>query len=98
MRPNYVRTLVNIGLAHDNQAQFDDAISSFLNALILNPKATHIWSYVRRSMVQSGKLALLEKLQQRDPLAFKGEFNLIDPQNLPGQNMDNLHNHKIFQS
>ena len=51
LRPNYVRTLVNIGLANDNQAQFEEAITSFLNALLLNPKAEHIWSYVRRSMV-----------------------------------------------
>jgi len=47
LRPNYVRTLVNIGLANNNQTKFDDAIVSFLNALILNPKAEHIWGYIR---------------------------------------------------
>ena len=93
-----MRTLVNIGLANDNQARFDEAITSFLNALLLNPKAEHIWSYVRRSMVQSGKFELLEKLQQRNPLVFKDTYNLLDPQHLPKQNMDNLQNHKIFQS
>lgn len=83
LRPNYVRTLVNMGLAFDNQGQFDEAITSFLNALLLNPKATHIWSYVRRAMVQGGKFEQLEKLQQRDPMVFKGDYNLLDPQNLP---------------
>ena len=83
LRPNYVRTLVNIGLAHDNKGEFDNAITSFLNALLLNPKADHIWSYVRRSMVQSGKFDLIEKLQMRDPYAFKDMYNLLDPKNLP---------------
>lgn len=97
MRPNYVRTLVNIGLAHDNKGEFDNAITSFLNALLLNPKADHIWSYVRRSMVQSGKFDLIEKLQMRDPYAFKDMYNLLDPKNLPAQNMENLYNNRIFQ-
>lgn len=98
LRPNYVRTLVNIGLANDNQGKFDDAITSFLNALLLNPKADHIWSYARRSMVQAGKFELLEKLQQKNPLLFKDDYNLLDPGSLPKQNMDNLQNHKIFQA
>lgn len=96
LRPNYVRTLVNIGLAYDNKSQFDDAITSFLNALLLNPKADHIWAYARRSMVQSGKFDLIEKLQLRDPYAFKDIYNLIDPKDLPAQNMENLYNNKIF--
>ena len=96
LRPNYVRTLVNIGLAHDNAGRFEDAITSFLNALLLNPKAQHIWGYVRRSMVQSGKFDLVEKLESRDPYAFSDNFNLLDPKNLPAQNMENLYNNKIF--
>lgn len=47
LRPNYVRTLVNIGLAHNNKLEFLEAAEQFLNALILNPKAEHIWGYVR---------------------------------------------------
>ena len=47
LRPNYVRTLVNIGLANNNQVEYMKGAECFLNALILNPKATHIWNYVR---------------------------------------------------
>ena len=47
LRPNYVRTLVNIGLAHNNKTEYLEAAECFINALLLNPKAEHIWSYVR---------------------------------------------------
>jgi hypothetical protein len=42
-----VRALVNLGLALGNQGQQIPAIEAFLNALLLNPKAEHIWVYVR---------------------------------------------------
>ena len=51
LRPNYVRTLVNIGLANNNQVEYMQGAECFLNALILNPKATHIWNYVRQSLL-----------------------------------------------
>lgn len=51
MRPNYVRTLVNIGLAHQNEGRFDDAVQAYLNGLILNPKAKHIWLQVRQTLI-----------------------------------------------
>lgn len=51
LRPNYVRTLVNIGLAHNNQTEYLKATECFLNALRLNPKAQHIWSYARQAIL-----------------------------------------------
>lgn len=63
LRPNYVRTLVNVGLAHNNKLEFLDAAREFLNALILNPKAEHIWNYVRQAILQADRIDLLEKLQ-----------------------------------
>ena len=51
LRPNYVRTMVNIGLAHNNEGEFLKATNQFLNALILNPNAKHIWSYARQALL-----------------------------------------------
>mmetsp|Transcript_18064 Transcript_18064/g.30816 ORF Transcript_18064/g.30816 Transcript_18064/m.30816 type:complete len:90 (-) Transcript_18064:238-507(-) len=51
LRPNYVRTLVNIGLAYNNQGNYILATSRFINALNLNPNAKHIWSYARQAIL-----------------------------------------------
>ena len=83
LRPNYVRTMVNIGLAHNNEGEFLKATNLFLNALILNPNAKHIWSYARQALLQADRFDLIEKLDKKDPRAFAGDFQLIDPNNLP---------------
>ena len=83
LRPNYVRTLVNIGLAHSNQAEYLKACEQFLNALMINPQAQHIWSYVRQAALQADRMDILEKIEQKDPKLFASDFNLIDPNNLP---------------
>ena len=44
LRPVYVRSYVNIGLAYENSDNFMLAAENYLNGLILNPKAIHIWS------------------------------------------------------
>jgi len=51
LRPNYVRTLVNIGLAANNKYEYLDAAQQFIYALCLNPKADHLWSYLRQSIL-----------------------------------------------
>lgn len=51
LRPNYVRTMVNVGLAHNNLADFKNAATCFLNALILNPKLTHVLTYCRTAFL-----------------------------------------------
>lgn len=70
----------------------------FLNALILNPKATHIWNYVRQSLLQADRFDLIDKVELKDPSIFSGEFNLINPNNMQKPTMDNLYNNQIFQS
>lgn len=77
LRPNYVRTIANIGLAHRNQARFPESVPFFLNALLLNPQATHIWRYVRSSFLQMNRLDLVEKINFKDPNQFRDEFPLI---------------------
>jgi len=51
LRPNYVRTMANIGLAHRSMGNYGESMPYFLNALLLNPQATHIWSYIRSSVL-----------------------------------------------
>ena len=74
LRPNYVRTLANIGLAHRSRTQFPESIPYFLNALLLNPKADHVWKYVRSSFLQMNRLDLVEKINFKDPNLFRDEF------------------------
>ena len=74
LRPNYVRTLANVGLGLHNIAQYQQAVPYFLNALILNPRASHIWDYVRRSLFYLNRYDLIEKLNLRDPNMFRDEF------------------------
>lgn len=47
LRPNYVRTIVNLGLAKNRIFDFKAASNCFLNALILNPNVSHVWTYLR---------------------------------------------------
>ena len=94
LRPNYVRTLVNIGLARNNKGWFSLAAESFLNALILNPKTTHIWPYVRQAFLQADRFDLLERLEAKDPNQFRDIFpNLINPNSMPRPSMDTLFTH-----
>lgn len=67
-----------------------------MNALVINPKATHIWSYVRQAALQADRMDLLEKIDSKDPKLFINDFKLCCPENLPKPSMDNLYNNKIF--
>ena len=63
LRPNYVRTMANIGLAYRSQGEYMQSMPYLLNSLLLNPQATHIWSYIRSSCLQMNRLDLLEKAE-----------------------------------
>jgi len=47
-------------------------------------------------MIQAGRFEELEKIQLKDPSLFRDKYTLIDPNNMPAQNMDNLYNNSIF--
>lgn len=96
LRPNYVRTLTNVGLGFNNIRRFDEAVPYFLNALQFNPKATHIWDYVRRSFMNMNRFDLLERCNLRDPNAFRQDFKLMDPKNLPQPSMEKLYNNPLL--
>ena len=96
LRPNYVRTISNIGLAHRSAGRYAESIPYFLNALLLNPRAIHIWQYVRSSFRQMDRFDLDEKAGKLDPNAFRDEFPLIDPARLPPKKFDGLLDNPIW--
>lgn len=66
LRPNYVRTIINLGLAKNRMNDHKDAANCFLNALILNPNVSHVWTYLRQSFMKMERFDLIEKLEMRD--------------------------------
>lgn len=82
MRPNYVRTIVNLGLAHNRLLDFKSAANCFLNALMLNPNVQHLWGYLRTSFAKMDRFDLIEMAENKDPSLFKDEFLLVDPKNI----------------
>lgn len=97
LRPNYVRTIVNLGLAHNNVADFKSAANCLINALILNPHLTHVRTYLQTAFIQMKRYDLVEKLKLNDLQLFKDEFMLIDPNNLQKPSLDKLYANAVFQ-
>ena len=91
-----MRTLVNIGLAHNNKFDYLEGAQYFMTALCLNPQAKHIWNYFRQSVLQSDRFDLLDKIDAQDPKLFAKDFKLITHKELGMPNMDNLYKSKIF--
>lgn len=96
LRPNYVRTMANIGLAHRTQARFEDSVPYFLNALVLNPNASSVWRYLRSSFLQMNRMDLVEKLNLRDPSVFRGEFSFVMPNMMMKPTLERLYEHPIW--
>lgn len=82
LRPNYVRTIVNLGLAHNRLNDYKSAANCFLNALVLNPNVSHLWGYLRTALAKMDRFDLIEKAESKDPMLFKDEFLLVDPSNI----------------
>ena len=70
---------MNLGLAKNRLMDFKAASNCFLNALVLNPNVSHVWTYLRQSFMKMNRFDLLEKLEARDPSVFSDEFLLVDP-------------------
>lgn len=98
LRPNYVRTIVNLGLSHNNQANFQAAANCFLNALVLQPNVDHVRTYIQTAFIQMKRFDLVEKLKGRDYSVFSDEFELLDPNSMQQQSLDNLYAHPIFHT
>lgn len=61
LRPNYVRTLVNLGLAYNRIKNLKSATNCFLNALTLNSHLTHVWKHLCTVLVTMNRLDLLKR-------------------------------------
>ena len=97
LRPNYVRSIINYGLAKNRLGDFKAAANCFLNALVLNPNVSHVWTYLRQSLLKMDRFDLIEKLEARDPSLFKAEFLLVDPKCVHKPSLDRLYSQDILQ-
>ena len=69
-----------------------------MNALTLQPDLDHVRTYLSTALIQMKRFDLVEKLKARDMNVFRGEFELLDPANMPSQNLDELYSHEIFHN
>jgi len=83
LKPNFVRVWVNLGMAYAFKKDYEEAMRFYLNALTLNPDAKHIWGYFKTACFCADRIDLVKKMQDLDVNAFKDEFELIDPTQLP---------------
>ena len=91
-----MRTIVNLGLSHNNQANFQAGANCFLNALLLQPDLDHVRTYVQTAFIQMKRFDLVEKLKSGNINDFRDEFELLDPTNMQQQSLDELYAHPIF--
>ena len=73
---------MNLGLSHNNDANFQAAANCFLNALILQPELDHVGIYLQQAFIQMKRFDLVEKLKARNYGVFSDEFELLDPSNM----------------
>ena len=78
LRPKYARGYLNLGICHANLNNYSEAARNYLTALTLNPKASHIWSYLRIAFTCLDRFDLAKLTDKRDVSLFKGEFTLPD--------------------
>ena len=91
IRPNLTRSWVNLGIAHYNKdSSSPNWVLPFLNALSLNPNATHVWSYLINVSYFTADESLKAKILSKNLNEFRGVYNLIDPNNLPAPNYSKM--------
>ena len=67
-----------MGISHSNLGKYQEGARCYLQALNLNPNATHIWSYLRIAFSCMERFDLVSKTEGQDVASFKDEFNLFD--------------------
>ena len=91
IRSNLTRSWVNLGIAHYNKdSSSSNWVLPFLNALSLNPNATHVWSYLINVSYFTADESLKAKILSKNLNEFRGIYNLIDPNNLPAPNYSKM--------
>ena len=59
-----------MGISHANLGNYPKAARAYLKALRLNPKATHVWSYLRIAFTCMERFDLVKQVEQRNPDIF----------------------------
>jgi tetratricopeptide (TPR) repeat protein len=77
IRPNYVRSYVNIAVSYLRTGRAELACKYFLNALMLNPNLKYLWLHVRTGLHICGKEHLVADAHRDNPSLFKPHFDLI---------------------
>lgn len=84
LRPGYVRAWANIGIAHSTLNEMNSAARFYLCALSLNPCAVRVWNYLVTAFVCMKRFDLVKKVQLFDVGAFRGEFDIVEYEELRG--------------
>ena len=75
LKPQYVRSLSNLGISYGNLSDYQAAAQCYLKALSLNPEAKHIWSYLGMTLTSMGRPDLVDKMVAQSVEAFRGDFD-----------------------
>ncbi|RQM11590.1 hypothetical protein DD237_008429 [Peronospora effusa] len=78
LKPRYARGWLNLGISHANLGNYEEATKCYLQALSLNNRADHIWSYLRICFTCMERFDLVKLADTRDISHFREEFKLID--------------------
>ena len=66
IKPKYARGRLNLGISQANLGHYGKAAESYLQALHLNEKATHIWGYLRIAFTCMERPDLVSLVEQRN--------------------------------
>ncbi|KAI9922560.1 hypothetical protein PsorP6_000097 [Peronosclerospora sorghi] len=78
LKPRYARGWLNLGISHANLGNYEEATKCYLQALSLNSRADHIWSYLRICFTCMERFDLVKMADTRDINNFRAEFKVID--------------------
>jgi peroxin-5 len=76
IRPKYARAWLNTAISHANLQHYVEASTCYLQALTLNPAATHCWSYLRVSIHCAERDDLIPLVMERNLQALRSAFGM----------------------
>ena len=74
IKPNYVRSWTNMGIAYSNQNAFKLSCKYYWKAISLSRNSEHIWEYLCYSFLSMGRKDLLELSKSRDVELYREHF------------------------
>lgn len=78
IKPRYARGWLNLGISHANLGNYQEATKCYLQALSLNDRADHIWSYLRICFTCMERFDLVKLADTRNVDLFQAEFPYLD--------------------